>query len=52
LTPENVKQITLFTEPIEKVDVPKNEKKDWEMKQDYISQKYTTSWTELPLVFV
>jgi DNA polymerase V len=52
LTPENVKQITLFTEPIEKVDVPKNEKKDWEMRQDYISQKYTTSWNELPLVFV
>ena len=26
--------------------------KKWEMKQDYITQKYTTSWDELPLVFV
>lgn len=52
LTPENVKQITLFTEPIQSVIKPVNVEKKWEMKQEYISQKYTTSWDELPLVFV
>ncbi len=52
LTPENVKQITLFTEPLQKIEAPQNKQKKWEMKQEYISQKYTTSWDELPLVFV
>lgn len=52
LTPDNVKQITLFTEPIEEFIKPTNEEKKWEMKQDYVSQHYTTSWDEIPLVFV
>jgi DNA polymerase V len=52
LTPEDVKQITLFTEPLDVIPVPQNVDKKWEMKQDYITQKYTTSWDELPLVFV
>jgi DNA polymerase V len=52
LTPEDVKQITLFTEPLDVVPVPQNVDKKWEMRQDYITQKYTTSWDELPLVFV
>ena len=29
-----------------------NEEKKWEMRQEYISQKYTTSWDEIPQVFV
>lgn len=52
LTPDNVKQITLFTEPIEEFIKPTNEEKKWEMRQDYVSQHYTTSWDEIPLVFV
>lgn len=52
LTPENEKQLTLFTEPLVDVSVPVNEQKDWEMKSDYITRKYTTSWDELPLVHV
>jgi DNA polymerase V len=52
LTPEDVKQITLFTEPLDVIPVPQNVDKKWEMKQEYITQKYTTSWDELPLVFV
>lgn len=52
LTPDNVKQITLFTEPINLIQTPINISNKWEMKQEYISQKYTTSWEELPLVFV
>jgi len=52
LTPDNIKQITLFTEPIQMVTKPINKEKKWEMKQDYVSQHYTTSWDELPLVFV
>lgn len=52
LTPDNVKQITLFTEPIQDFIKPVNQEKKWEMKQDYVSQHYTTSWDEIPLVFV
>lgn len=52
LTPDNVKQITLFTEPIQTITKPVNQKKKWEMKSKHISQKYTTSWDEIPLVFV
>ena len=52
LTPNNVKQITLFTEPIQTITKPVNHKKKWEMKSKHISQKYTTSWDEIPLVFV
>jgi hypothetical protein len=52
LTPENSKQISLFTEPIQLVSPPSNKEKKWEMKQEYVSQKYTTSWNELPLVYV
>ncbi len=52
LTPDNVKQITLFTEPIDIVEKPENKEKKWEMKQDFLTQKYTTSWDEIPLVFV
>lgn len=52
LTPDNVKQITLFTEPLESFEVPVNVDKKWEMKQEYITQKYTTSWEDIPSVFV
>lgn len=52
LTPDTIKQITLFTEPIQTVIKPVNVEKKWEMKQEYITRKYTTSWDELPLVFV
>lgn len=52
LVPDNIKQISLFTKDIEKVDKPVNTEHKWEMKQNFITQKYTTSWDELPLVFV
>lgn len=52
LTPENVKQITLFTEPLNNFEIPSNQDKKWEMKQEYITQKYTTSWEDIPSVFV
>ena len=25
---------------------------DWEMRQEFMSQKFTTSWDEIPNVFV
>jgi DNA polymerase V len=52
LQPENIEQLTLFSEPIDFVSPPINEEKKWEMRQEYISQKYTTSWDEIPQVFV
>jgi DNA polymerase V len=52
LTPDNIIQKSLFDEEIKIIDSPKNETHEWEMRQDYITQKYTTSWDELPKVFV
>jgi DNA polymerase V len=51
LIPENIQQGTLFSSNIEPVKVPNNIQKSWEMKQNFISQKFTTSWDEIPLVF-
>lgn len=52
LMPENIEQTTLFTNSIQVIQPPINNKKEWEMKQEFISQKYTTSWDEIPSVFV
>ena len=52
LMPEYMEQTTLFSEDIQSVLPPDNKEKKWEMKQDFISQKYTTEWDEIPTVFV
>jgi hypothetical protein len=50
--PESVEQISLFAEPIQLIQPPINVEKKWEMKQEFMSQKYTTSWEDIPSVFV
>jgi len=52
LMPETVQQTKLFSTSVQLIQPPKNTEQKWEMKQDYISQKYTTSWLEIPSVFV
>ena len=52
LTPEDIIQGSLFFDEIKNIQPPVNETKDWEMTQNYITQKYTTSWEDLPQVFV
>ena len=52
LKPESIEQGTLFTSTIEVVQPPVNTEKKWEMRQEYISQKFTTSWEDIPSVFV
>lgn len=52
LMPENIEQGTLFLNSIQIVQAPVNKEKNWEMKQEFISKKYTTSWDEIPNVFV
>jgi DNA polymerase V len=52
LMPESIEQGTLFTSTIELVQPPSNTEKKWEMRQEYISQKFTTSWADIPSVFV
>lgn len=52
LMPENIEQTSLFSNSIQLIQPPVNKQKDWEMKQDFISQKYTTSWEQIPKVFV
>lgn len=52
LMPESIEQGTLFSTPIQMVQPPSNRDKRWEMKQEFISKKYTTSWTDIPVVLV
>ena len=52
LTPDTIIQTSLFNDEVKVFDSPQNETHEWEMRQDYITQKYTTSWDELPYVFV
>lgn len=52
LMPENVSQGTLFGSTIQLIQPPSNKEKQWEMRQDFISQKYTTSWNDIPTVIV
>lgn len=52
LMPESLEQGTLFSSTIELVKPPINTEKKWEMRQEYISQKFTTSWADIPSVFV
>jgi hypothetical protein len=44
--------LLIFIVLLDVIPVPQNADKKWEMKQEYVTQKYTTSWDELPLVFV
>lgn len=52
LTPDSIIQTSLFNDEVKVIEAPQNEIHEWEMRQDYITQKYTTSWDELPNVFV
>ena len=52
LMPETQRQTSLFEQTIQIIQAPINKEKKWEMKQDFISRKYTTSWDEIPEVFV
>lgn len=52
LMPEHVEQITLFQESYQSVIPPLIHENQWKMKQDFITQKYTTSWDEIPTVYV
>lgn len=52
LMPETIEQGTLFSLSVQPVKPPVNKDKKWEMKQEYISQKFTTSWADIPSVFV
>jgi hypothetical protein len=42
----------MFNDEVLIIDSPVNESQEWEMRQDYITQKYTTSWNEIPQVFI
>jgi DNA polymerase V len=52
LMPESIEQGTLFSSSIQIVQPPANVEKEWEMRQEFMSQKFTTSWKEIPSVFV
>ena len=52
LMPESIQQGTLFSSSIQMIQPPVNKEHEWEMRQDFMSQKYTTSWDEIPNVLV
>lgn len=52
LMPEAIEQGTLFSSSIQLVQPPVNTEKKWEMRQNFISKKYTTSWDDIPVVLI
>jgi DNA polymerase V len=52
LMPESIQQGSLFSSSYQTIQPPSNVEKKWEMRQEYISQKFTTSWDDIPAVFV
>lgn len=52
LLPEDTEQGKLFVDPIQMVQAPATKEKQWEMRQEFMSQKYTTKWDEIPVVLV
>lgn len=52
LLPENQYQTLLFTQEIEPVKPPLFSGERWLMKQEFKTQLYTTSWDQIPEVFV
>lgn len=52
LLPQYIEQGNLFSTDIISITPPVNQEKKWEMRQDFISPKYTTSWDDIPNVFV
>lgn len=52
LIPDTQYQTSMFGETIQMVQPPVNKEKKWEMKQEFKTKKYTTSWDEIPEVFV
>ena len=52
LRPINSIQGVLFKTDIQLVSPPVNSEKKWEMTQDFLTNKYTTSWNDIPLCFV
>lgn len=52
LMPETIEQGTLFASSIQMIQPPANKVKEWQMRQDFMTQKYTTSWDEIPTVLV
>jgi DNA polymerase V len=52
LTPENQRQTSMFSDEIQILQPPTTSSVRWEMKQEFITQQYTTSWDQIPEVFV
>lgn len=52
LVPQTHRQISLFTDDVQLVNPPQTKTNKWEMKQDFKTQHYTTSWDQIPEVFV
>jgi DNA polymerase V len=52
LVPESQYQTTLFSQEVEPITPPIFNSGRWEMKQEFKTKHYTTSWDEIPEVFV
>ena len=50
LLPDNIEQKKLFEDIIHKVNHPINSEKKWEMRNQYLTRKYTTDWNDIPVI--
>jgi len=51
LKPKNCVPKTVFKEEFDNIDIPGVQNHEWKTRADFLSQKYTTDWGQLPLVF-
>lgn len=51
LTPEGTTQGSLFSSTVQLLQPPTSVGKNWKMRQDFISQKFTSSWEDIPIAF-
>lgn len=52
LRPHDISQGTLFSSEVQLVEPPVNTERRWEMRQEYLTQKYTTQWDDIPVCLV
>ena len=52
LRPQHISQGILFQSSVQLVQPPANTEKKWEMRQEYLTQKYTTNWDDIPTCLV
>jgi DNA polymerase V len=52
LTSDKAVQLNLFTPVVQKIKPPVSKDKKWQLKKEYITPAYTSSWNDIPEIFI